>query len=31
MKRIIEIIKIFPLPWDYIFYLLNIKNMMQII
>lgn len=30
MKRFMEFLKVFPLPWDYIFYLFNIKNMMQI-
>ncbi|MFW2525461.1 hypothetical protein ACN5O8_07010 [Aliarcobacter butzleri] len=29
-KKFVEFLKVFPLPWDYIFYLLNIKNMMQI-
>lgn len=30
MKRFMEFLKVFPLPWDYIFYVFNIKNMMQI-
>lgn len=30
MKRLMELLKVLPFPWDYIFYLFNIKNMMQI-
>lgn len=30
MKKFIELIKVYPLPWDYIFFILNLKAMMSI-